>query len=198
MREAVALWNNTAGAADPTLKVLTYERSDAKMGKLLLDALIEGDDRQVDSVCRAFENEKDRYSALRTAIKDRFEGGEIDEDTAMEYLVDYGGMDEDEAFWRMEEWEYEKESDEEFKKYNEFYGAVQSGKNLKKVIAKYTDNGVEKKTLASQITAHFKPLYREMSKSERAAIKGYLLNAYELLGYDRARKSKDIDRWLEN
>jgi hypothetical protein len=36
-----------------------------------------------------------------------------------------------------------------------------------------------------------------MSKGERAKIKGYLLNAYSLLGYDRNKKSRDIDKWLE-
>lgn len=43
-----------------------------------------------------------------------------------------------------------------------------------------------------------KTRYKEMSNTERAAIKGYLLNAYALLGYDRAKKSKDIDKWLED
>ena len=37
-----------------------------------------------------------------------------------------------------------------------------------------------------------------MSNGERASIKGYLLNAYEQLGYKRFEKSKDIDKWLED
>ena len=86
----------------------------------------------------------------------------------------------------------------DFKKYNDFYTAVQTGKDLKAVIQRYTDNGVDAKTLASQITSHFKPLYKEMSNTERAAIKGYLLNAYQLLGYNRYEKSKDIDAWLKD
>jgi hypothetical protein len=36
-----------------------------------------------------------------------------------------------------------------------------------------------------------------MSNYERANLKGYLLNAYVLLGYNRNDKSKDIDKWLE-
>jgi hypothetical protein len=36
-----------------------------------------------------------------------------------------------------------------------------------------------------------------MTNRERARLKGYLLNAYVLLGYDRSKKSKDIDKWLD-
>ena len=108
-------------------------------------------------------------------------------------------MDEDDVYWKVKEWEYEDENeDENFAKYDDFYTAVQTGKNLKAVIKEYTDNGVDKSTLASQITSHFKPKYKAMSNYERASIKGYLLNAYALLGYDRTKKSKDIDKWLED
>ena len=198
MREAVALWNNTAGAYDPTLKILTYGRSNKDVGSLLLDAHIKGDNRQVESYRAEFEDEDAYQSAVRTAIKDRYDAGEIDSNTAEQYLVKFGGLEDDDAYWKVQEWEYEMETGEDFKKYNDFYTAVQTGKDLKAVIKRYTDNGVEAKTLASQITSYFKPLYKEMSNTERAAIKGYLLNAYQLLGYDRTEKSKDIDKWLKD
>ena len=144
------------------------------------------------------EAEKSFTSSVTTAFRDLYEDGEIDSNAAMKYLTTYCGMDEDDAYWKVQEWEYEVESDgEEFKKYNNFYTAVETGKNLKVVIKEYTDNGVEAQTLASQITSYFKPRYIEMTNSQRAGIKGYLLNAYEVLGYDRAKKSKDIDKWLE-
>jgi hypothetical protein len=109
-------------------------------------------------------------------------------------------MDDDEVYWQIDKWDYAKDtgSTDGYGKYNDFHAAVQTGKDLKVVIKTYTDNGVEAKTLASEITSHFKPLYREMSNNERASIKGYLLNAYALLGYDRSKKSKDIDKWLED
>ena len=68
---------------------------------------------------------------------------------------------------------------------------------LKAVVKEYTSHGVEAKTLASQITSYFKPLYKQMSNSERAKLKGYLLNAYVQLGYNRAEKNKDINAWLK-
>lgn len=198
MREVVALWNNTAGAYDSTLKIRQYELSNAKLGSELYEAIISGNTRQADRLKAQFEDQDAIDSAMRKAIKDHFESEDIDYDTAMEYLVEFGGKEEDDAYWTVKEWEYELETGEEFKKYNDFYTAVQTGKDLKAVIKRYTDNGVEAKTLASQITSYFKPLYREMSNTERAAIKGYLLNAYVLLGYSRTEKSQDINNWLKD
>jgi len=164
----------------------------------LYEAYLSGDSEQLARVQSRFEDQSAINAAMRSAIKEHYTEGEIDFHTAEQYLIDFGGMEDDDAYWKVEEWKYESESGEDFKKYNDFYEAVQTGKNLKAVIQKYTDNGVDKKTLASQITFYFKPLYREMSNTERAAIKGYLLNAYQLLGYNRSEKSKDIDKWLKD
>lgn len=195
MREGVALWNNTAGSYDATLKVLTYDRSNAELGGLLLDAILEGDDRQADSLRAEFEDEDASQSALRSTIKERYEAGDIDSETAMSYLTEYAGMEDSDAYWKVEEWEYESESGEDFGKYDEFFTAVETGKNLRNVIKQYTDNGVKPDTLATQITSHFKPIYGEMTASQRAKLKGYLLNAFELCGMDREKASDKITEW---
>ena len=60
--------------------------------------------------------------------------------------------------------------------------------------------GASKSTLSGRITDTYKDQYIETykrSKSEAASLKSRLLNAYVLLGYDRAKKSKDIDDWLK-
>jgi hypothetical protein len=108
-------------------------------------------------------------------------------------------MDANEAYWQLDEWNYATANGttEGYSKYSDFYSAVESGKDLKNTIKVYVDHGVAEKTLASQITSYFKPIYKEMSKAERAKLKGYLLNAYELLGKKRSDKSKDIDKWLK-
>jgi hypothetical protein len=109
-------------------------------------------------------------------------------------------MDEDDIYWQFDKWDYavENGSSDGYAKYDDFFVAVETGKDLKAVIQVYLDNGVEKKTLASQITSHYKPLYKEMTNAERASLKGYLLNAYALLGYSRTDKSKDINEWLKD
>ena len=166
----------------------------------LYEAIINGDKARLEVYKKQYKDEDALISALRGEIKDRFLSEEIDSDTAEQYLIEHCGMSENDAYWKMKEWESEliNGDSEDYSKYNSFYTAVESGKNLKAVIKEYTDNGVSKQTLASQITSHFKPLYKEMSRRERANIKGYLLNAYALLGYNRAEKSKDIDNWLKD
>ena len=146
------------------------------------------------------EAEESFVSSAKSELGDLYVSGNISSQRLTEALQVYFGMDEDEVYWQIDKWDYAKEtgSSDGYRKYNDFYTAVQTGKDIKAVIKEYTDNGVETKTLASEITSHFKPLYKEMSNSERAGIKGYLLNAYALLGYDRNKKSKDIDKWLED
>ena len=166
----------------------------------LYEAIINGDQAQFERVKARYKDADKLKSAIRSALKEHYLAGDLDSDTAQQYLVEYADMDENDAYWKVQEWEYELENgdSEDYTKYNDFFAAVETGKNIKTVIKDYTDNGVSTQTLAAQITSHFKPLYKEMSTRERASIKGYLLNAYALLGYDRAKKSKDIDKWLED
>ena len=225
MREVVALWNNTAGAADSTLKIKTYENSDAENGMLALEALIEGDEKQAESLRNEFEDDDTYVNAVRKAIGNKYKSGEFDYDTAYKWLVRFVKLKKDEdyykrrakkegisvnevkqaeredsAYWQLDKWDYELETGatEGYEKYADFITAVETGKNLKKTIEKYLDNGVSEDTLAGQITEYFKPIYREMSKAERTKLKGYLLNAYELLGKKRGKKSEDINDWLKD
>ena len=148
----------------------------------------------------AEEAEKSFVSSAKSELGEMYIAGNISEQKLTDALQDYCEMDEEDIYWQIAKWDYAKEtgSSDGYAKYGDFHDAVQTGKDLKAVIKEYTDHGVEAKTLASEITSHFKPLYKEMSNSERASIKGYLLNAYALLGYDRQKKSKDIDKWLED
>ena len=137
---------------------------------------------------------------LKTALGKRYREGGLSADSVESILVNHFDMDEDDAYWTVDKWNYtaEEGTSEGYTKYDDFHVAVESGKDLKKTIKFYLDNGVSEDTLASQITRHFKPIYKDMSNSERAKLKGYLLNAYELLGKKRADKSKDIDKWLKD
>ena len=83
-------------------------------------------------------------------------------------------------------------------KYTVYLEAVESGENMGAITQKYLSYGVEPKQLSSDITSYFKPIYVTLGPADRATMKGYLLNAYVRLGYDRDKKSKDIDKWLED
>ena len=151
------------------------------------------------------EAEKSFISSAKSELRGLFVAGSISDGQVTNALKTYcqgedDPMDEDDIYWLIKGWEYEKETgtSEGYGKYNDFHAAVETGMNLKEVIKEYIDHGVEQKTLASQITSHFKPLYKEMSNTERATVKGHLLNAYAALGYNRYEKAKDIDKWLED
>ena len=318
MREVVTLWNNTAGAYDSTLKIRTYEPTNAELGQELYEAIVEGDDRQTESLEAQFDDQKAIDFAIRKALREndprikeaaqadvdgdvseyhrivdeildegyfseenikaaiksevddltedeedtssepkkqsiyeerhyyqavsdgksslaseikkdiidtaiangktrdeaeesfetsfrtyvgkKYKGGEASRSETSNMLTKYGGYDSNETYWKLKEWDFDIEhgEDAKYSKYDSFYEAVKTGRNLKAVIKEYADHGVKAETLASQVTSYYKPLYKNMSNRERASIKGYLLNAYEQLGYNRLKKSKDIDKWLED
>ena len=168
---------------------------DVSKDEQLYRATLSGNQAHLDRVKGRYANEKAVNTGMRSAIKEHFLAGDIDSDTAIKYMVDYCGDDEDEAFWKVEEWQYDQQFEEDFGKYNEFYGAVQTGTNLKGIIKKYTDNGVTTGTLKSQLTEYFKQQYIEMSTAEKANIKGYLLNAMTVLGDTREEAEKKISAW---
>ena len=203
-----------------------------------------GDQARYDAVAKQYKDEDSAKTALRGEIYDRYKDGSLDYDTAFEYLVDIGENKKDKeyyekraekegvtvkelmqeeleanAYFALEEQDYNKEHKGDkaapgYKKYNDFYSAVETGKDFEKVVKSYTDNFVTLESLLGEITSHFKPIYISMSKSERAKLKPYLLNAYcylfELqleekgekatkgkLNKQRHKKSEDIDAWLE-
>ena len=139
-------------------------------------------------------------SSFRSYVGKMYRDGGPSREDAEDLLINYCGRDENEAYWDIRRWDYVKENGTEdgYSMYNDFNEAVRTGKNLKAVIKEYTSHGKDNKTLGDQITSYYKPLYKEMTNRERANIKGYLLNAYVLLGYDRSKKMKDIDKWLED
>ena len=146
------------------------------------------------------EYRSDCMSTIKTAIGKKYKDGDINRETAERLLSEVFGINGDELYWMLDKWDYTKENgtSDGYTKYDDFYEAVSTGKNIKEVIKLYTEKGVSKQTLAAQITNHYKPLYIEMSKAERAKLKGYLLNAYVLLGYKRSEKAKDIDSWIKD
>lgn len=166
---------------------------DSKADKLY-DAIVSGDTDYVDRLKSGYDSEESYYSALRNAVKKRYVSGDISYETAMDFLIEQCGMSEDDAYWKLDEWNSGADGDD-YSKYAEFYDAVQTGNNLKAVIKRYTDNGVKPETLSSQITDYFKPLYIEMSKSERASLKGYLRNAMVYCGSDDDAAMEKLQHW---
>ena len=206
MRDVRAVYQSydvIVNGEETTSRGIKYALKEAITGKAtpntqqLYESRLAGDEVHEARVEARYEDEDSANAAVRQVIKDKFMAGEIDTSTALKYMVLHTGMDASEAHWLMDAWEHKLStgSDDGYSKYNDFYEAVKTGKNLKAVIKEYADNGVTNATMASQITAHFKPQYIEMTTSERANIKGYLLNAMELCGVDREDAQYRLDSW---
>ena len=206
MRDLRAVWQtyDTLVNGETTTKAgIKYAIQGELTGKTtsnkeqLYEAKLAKDKEHAARVVGRYEDVDSANAAVRAVIKDRFMAGEIDAKTARKYLVLHAGMDAIDVVWLMDSWEYNLEngSSEGYSKYNNFYEAVQTGKNLKSVIKEYTDSGIEAHTLKSQLTEHFKPKYMEMSTSEKANIKGYLLNALTELGATRKEAEEKIGDW---
>ena len=365
MREVTTLWNNTAGAADKTLKLRNYDLSNEKLGNELYEAIVKGKDRQAESLKHQFEDEKSMNNALIKAIREnntevvttasKLLNGDVrsydalvkklvaqgfDEmvvsdairsvkrmvesaaqyeangdtesynekvadlvalgydkdqlledidmldkspqdtdkaesvytkddyvttvlsgdttlastikedliDTMMEngkteeeaeeslinalntrYKTEYaeGRMSDSEVtswvrersdskdteadiYWAVKEWKARAENmdveDYSYSKYAEFHQAILDGDTrTMNAFIQECRNHTNRKTnkevasdIASAITSHFKPVYKEASPAERVSLKAKILNAYAQLGYARSNRSKLIDKWLED
>ena len=166
----------------------------------LIDAYLEGDDAHYNKVNNNLKAEKSESAiseGIKKAVKNKYQAGTITEGQATDVLQELLGYDDNKAYWTIDEWGSE---DEDYAKYNDFSEAVRTGDDLKDVINDYLDHGVEKKTLAGQITKTFKAEYTELyrkDKAEASALRRRLLDAYVALGYDRDDKADDIADWLE-
>lgn len=144
---------------------------------------------------------------IKGKIGNWYKDGLIGQDVAEQLLVEFTQDDQpNERYKTIEGWNYSKNPDNEgesYSTYKAFYEAIDSGKDLRAVVSTYMDPnkyGATKSTLSGRITDNYKEQYIEAykrSRTEAAALKARLLNAYVLLGYDRDKKSKDIDAWLK-
>lgn len=172
---------------------LAMHNGDTKREEEIRGYLTDVKDKQTDA-----QNE-----GVRDRLKERFLGGSMDEATAKAWLKTHMGYDNRKAFETVDRWRetQENKGNEEwsYSIYNDFYDAVESGKNLNKEIKQLLDLGIEAKTLAGNITTEFKPLLLELlatgKTSQAAALQAKILDAYVALGYDREKKLKDVKKW---
>ena len=210
----------------------------------LYEDYVSGNEEHFDMVVDRYKTPKDAMTALKKQIGERYRDGEIPAEDTEKYLIDLyenkkskkhyedkaeelgisvkevkQAEKEDAAYWQLDKWDYIAEHGEVegYTRYDEFYEAIDTGKGFNKVIKRYLNNGYDHDDLAREMTKHFKPLYQEMSKSERVAMKNRLITAYSKLRrakleaegkYSERKidalvkkhehdKSGDIDEWLE-
>ncbi len=170
---------------------------DASNAESLYNAYVSGDRVMRDRVIGRYKDEEAAQTALKSEIRRRYLKGQLDRETALRNLQEFVGENVDEAYWSLDRWDYAKAEGtaEGYDRYEDLYNVIPQGTGTKAVLQTYLDNGVSRQALAAEITRHFKPLYRDMSPTERSNIRGKLLNAYEALGYSRTKKLAEIISW---
>ena len=163
----------------------------------LLEAYLDDDTDHAARIEARYQDEKKLKSAVKSAIRERYLDGDIDKAKAREYLTSFTGDKIDDTYWIIKEWDHDMEEgqDEDFGKYDEFYTAVESGENLNETITTYTANGVKKSALSSQITTHFKPLYIELSETDRAEMREKVITALEVCGVESEDAEYRMKTW---
>lgn len=128
-------------------------------------------------------------------LKDAVAAGTVTQEKAIQKILanDYA-EDENKAYWLYKEWTGGKD----YTKYGKILQTIEDGGDLKAAAKEYFDHGAEKGDIGSEITKAYKPQYIAASPEERKKLKEKLLAAYVALGFNRADKSKDIDKWLED
>lgn len=128
-------------------------------------------------------------------LKDAVAAGTVTQEKAIQKILanDYA-EDENKAYWLYKEWTGGKD----YTKYGKILQTIEDGGNLKAAAKEYFDHGAEKGDIGSEITKAYKPQYIAASPEERKKLKEKLLAAYTAVGFDRSKKSKDIDKWLED
>lgn len=127
-------------------------------------------------------------------LKDAVAAGTVTQEKAIQKILanDYA-EDENKAYWLYKEWTGGKD----YTKYGKILQTIEDGGDLKAAAKEYFDHGTEKGDIGNAITTEYKPKYIAASPEERKKLKEKLLAAYTAVGFDRSKKSKDIDKWLK-
>lgn len=133
----------------------------------------------------------------RDELRDAAVAGTVTQEKAIQRMVaNDWAKDEDDAYWKYREW-IRKVDDKDYKMYDDFLNAIEAGGDVKEAAREYLEHGKEAKDLSRQITTAYKEQYLAATPEERKKLKEKLLTAYVAAGFNRADKSKDIDKWLK-
>ena len=146
-------------------------------------------------------------SHVKSSVDDWYMNGEITRQAAESILRQYSGQTDNEMYWTFKEWDARKahagDAGYKYTKYETLWDAIDNGKSVKAPVTELQtyfpgDPKNFKSTVSSAITSRYKPMYIELMsqgrRTEAANLLGYVLSAYEAIGYDRSTKLADIQK----
>ncbi len=211
---AVGTWGNVRDLLEgrvPALNDESWERSAATNAGRYLKAWIAGDLRKVDQVeaemLRTYtdggKSEEDAGEALKSKLtstaKDALLDGTLDEQDAIDFLVETGYYSEDDAWKKVQEWqskaEHADEEDFSYSQYLEFFEDLDSGMSFADAAADYLTHGYKEEDLRSNAVKHAKKRYQAGDLTEDEAIDLLLDYAWKKDG-GKYRNLTEDEAWL--
>ena len=184
-------------------------KADAYYQKLY-DAMARGDQKEAETIREYLvtvlgKKESSINTGISTALKQDVLEGDVAKDEAIKWLMDNGLKDkQSEAYKTVDEWiDKAAHADEEgysHSMYGDFLDSIPTGgKSMVAAAKELLANGVDKKTIATQIATRYKDQLIELNKQGKAAdLLARLLSAYEAIGYDREYELNYIKKnWLK-
>lgn len=141
-------------------------------------------------------------SGIKKLIQKGYDSGQLTFDEAYTILTKEMGMDETDAYFKLDEWLYKSEGNDSYSRYSRMINAIDNAletddrKGILEEIQKLKDNKVDVKNIQSMITKEFKPKYLELkAQNKSATIRSILISAYMATGLSRDDAEKRIDNW---
>ena len=135
-------------------------------------------------------------SKVREFVKEAYLDGEMQKAQAENMLKKHGGLDANETFFKMLQYDYEDMTGESTSSDAcMIYYAIDNKQSPKNAIDDALKHGKQKSGLASSITSHYKEEYLKLAKTDvraAAALKGRLITVFDYLGYKGKEK---VEGW---
>jgi hypothetical protein len=173
-----------------------------------LKAWIDGDREKVDAVeaemLRNYQDggksEEKAREELRTKLtaagKESFEAGTLDKQDAVDFLVETGFYDANEAYGKIMEWEvkaeHKGEEDYHYSQYERFLDDLEAGKSFGEAAKDYLAHGYTEKQLQSAAADDVRERFEAGEITEDEAVKQLTRNA----GKDKDKAWKTVQGWL--
>ena len=161
------------GARYAMLEALPFYdgRTSAYYGRLL-DAYIDGNTSEQESLnlyltTTLGKSDKTVKTQTKTELGKRYKAGQVTDEAAIDLLVDYFGMEDDDAYWQLKEWRekaaHAGDEDYSFTRYTALNEALAAGNvtAIKAAQKELRDNGYSEKDVASSTRTGIKKLYME-------------------------------------
>lgn len=106
-------------------------------------------------------------SGARDAIRNAYLGGTLPEEEAIQELLSKGLVDnEDEAYWKIQEWSAEGE----YSRYDRLFDAIRNGQSTQEAMEELTSHGYEEKDVRSRVKSQIGQWYQNGEITKQQAI----------------------------